>query len=181
MRKSQRFNSFHAGVHGFDERCLLERNAIRDTDHAVPPDDPIHHANILGEAPATGFVACRRPNFLVGRTLGKHLVPAVIAVAARDVMEDHHPVANPEAGNAVANRSNNAGGLVAKDPGSGVRAGGDFLQICAADAAGMDADEDLASADLRHRNGLHADVVDAPIDRGQHGRRDGRLLDVLPS
>ena len=59
-------------------------------------NDPVHHPNVLGKSAAAGLIPGGCADFLVGRTLGENLVPAVIAIAAGDVMEDHHPVADSE-------------------------------------------------------------------------------------
>ncbi len=45
-----------------------------------------------------------------------------------------------------------------------------FLEVGAADAAGVDADEHLSGADLRNGDDFHAHVVDSPVDSGLHGR-----------
>ena len=71
-------------------------------------------------------------------------MPAVITIAAGDVVEDHDPVAELIIGNIVTERGDDPGGLMSKDARRRVRAGGDLLQIGAADAAGVDPDQDLA-------------------------------------
>ncbi len=45
-----------------------------------------------------------------------------------------------------------------------------FLEVGAADAAGVNADEQLSGGDCGHGNRFEADVVDSAIDGGQHGR-----------
>ncbi len=64
---------------------------------------------------------------------------------------------------------------MAEDAGGGVGSGGDFLEVGAADAAGVDFDQDFAGADFGDGDGFEADVVDAAIDGGQHGARDFAL------
>ena len=59
---------------------------------------------------------------------------------------------------------------MAEDAWGGMRAGGNLFQVRAADAAGVHADQQLSGADLRDGNGLEADVIDAAVNRGQHGR-----------
>ena len=49
----------------------------------------------------------------------------------------------------------------------------DFLDVSRADATHGDLDEQLAGADARDRNGFEAQVVDAAINDGAHGFRDG--------
>ena len=59
-------------------------------------DDPIHYADVFGEAAAAGLESCGRADLLIGGALGINLVAAVIAFAARDVVEDHYAVAGLE-------------------------------------------------------------------------------------
>ena len=61
---------------------------------------------------------------------------------------------------------------MAEDAGGGVGSGGDFFEVGAADAAGVDFDQDFAGGDFGDGDGFEADVVDAAIDGGQHGGRD---------
>jgi hypothetical protein len=75
-----------------------------------------------------------------------------------------------------ANSRDHSGGFVAEDPRGGVGSGGDFLEIGAADPAGMDPEQEFTGANLRHRNRLQADIVDCPVNGGQHGCRDGLFL-----
>lgn len=53
-----------------------------------------------------------------------------------------------------------------------MRTGRNFLEVSAADAAGVDADEHFSRANLRNRDSLHANVIDAAVHGGEHGRRD---------
>ena len=62
-----------------------------------------------------------------------------------------------------------------------MRAGGNLLQVGSADAAGVYPDQDLAGPDLRDRNGLQTNVVDAAIDGGLHGRGIARSPMLLPN
>ena len=62
---------------------------------------------------------------------------------------------------------------MSEDAGRGVGAGRNFLQIGAADAAGVDANEHFAAADRGHGDSFKANVVHAAVDGGLHGRRDG--------
>ena len=61
--------------------------------------------------------------------------------------------------NSGADSGDRASGLVSKDARSGMRSAMDLLEVRAADAARMHPDEDLAGADLRHRNGFDTHVV----------------------
>src|ERR1019366_8412214 len=175
-RKPQRFNTFHAGVYGLDERRSLERNAIRNTDDSLA-NDPLHHPNIFGKTASAGLVARGRADFLVGRTLGEHLMLAIEAFPAGDVVKHHHAVAQFVAGNLFAERSNHTGRFMAKDARGGMGTGCDLLEISAADAAGVNANQDLSRADLRHRDSLHADVVHAAINCRLHGCGERLLAD----
>ncbi len=91
--KSQRLNAFHAGIDRLDKRGLFKRDAVRDAHHAITRHDPIHHSNVFREAAATGLESGGRADLLIGWALREDLMPAVVTIAAWDVMEDHHPVA----------------------------------------------------------------------------------------
>ena len=67
----------------------------RDLYHAFPYD-PVHYPNVFGKTAAARLKPRRRPHLLIDRTLGENLFPAVIAFAAGNVMEDHHPVTDPK-------------------------------------------------------------------------------------
>jgi hypothetical protein len=100
--------------------------------------------------------------------LGKRLLAAVIALAARDVMEDDHSIAGSEPAHARAHRSHLSRRFMAKNSRRGVRSAGDFLQVRAAHAARMHAQKQFARSDLRYGNALQANIIDAAINRGQH-------------
>ena len=78
-------------------------------------DDPIQDPDVLGEAATGGLEAGGHPDFLVNRALRKDLPVAEIAVAARNVMEDHHPVSRLERPDALPNRGDRAGSLMPED------------------------------------------------------------------
>src|SRR5271165_6913535 len=174
-RKSQCFNTFHAGIDRLDEGCLLERHTFRNADNALA-NDPFHHPNVLGETAAAGFVAGGRAHLLIGGTLGEHLVSAVIAVAARNVMENHHPVPNVKFRNIVPEGSYHPGSFMAEDARRGMRPSGNLLQVCAADATGVDPHQHLTRANRRNRYGLEPDVIDTTV----HGRRHSQGDCLLP-
>jgi hypothetical protein len=92
----ERLDSLEHRVYRLYEGRLLEGNTVRNANHAAIANDPIHRAHILGEASARGLKACGDSGWLVDRALGEGLLAAVEAVAARNVMEDHHPLANRE-------------------------------------------------------------------------------------
>jgi hypothetical protein len=58
-----------------------------------------------------------------------------------------------------------------------VRTARDLLEIGSADAASMNSDQQLARPNVRHRHGLHSNVIDAPVNRRLHGGRN-RMLRV---
>ncbi len=68
-------------------------------------DNPVHHPDVLGESAAGGLEAGRAADFLVGLALGKHFMPAVVTLAARDVMEHDHAIARPELAHSRAHRA----------------------------------------------------------------------------
>src|SRR5215467_3868188 len=88
-------------------------------------------------------------------------------------MEDHHTIANLEARHARTDCGDDACRLMSKDARRRVRTCRDLLEISPADAAGMNTDQNLARADLRHWYGLHADVIFAVVNGCTHGRGDG--------
>jgi hypothetical protein len=90
--ESQGFDALHAGIDRFDETSLLKRDALWDADGAVL-NDPIHDSHVFGETPAGGLESGCTADFLVRGALGECLVLAVETLAARDVVEDHDPVA----------------------------------------------------------------------------------------
>ena len=67
---------------------------------------------------------------------------------------------------------------MAENARSGMRAGGDFFQIRAANAAGVHAQQQLSGADLWNRNSLQADVIYSAVNRRQHGGGDRMRLVV---
>jgi hypothetical protein len=87
-------------------------------------------------------------------------------------MEDDDAFARAVLSDAFADGGDRAGSLVPEDTRSGMGAGRDFLEVGTADAAGMDADQHFAGANLRDGDGFKADVVDAAVDRSLHGGWD---------
>lgn len=59
---------------------------------------------------------------------------------------------------------------MAEDAGRGMRSGGNLFEVSPTDAAGVHADEQFSTTNLRYRNSLQADVVRSAVDCGQHGR-----------
>jgi hypothetical protein len=139
-------------------------------------DDPVHDADVFGETSAGRLEPGGATDFLVSRALGKSFVLAVKTLAARDVVEDHDPVARAVRLDAFANRYYYAGGFVSEDAGGGMGAGGNLLEVCTADAAGVHADEHFAGTDLGDGHSFDADVVHAAIDSRLHGGGDRMQL-----
>src|SRR5262249_7526862 len=131
--------------------------------------DPVHHADVLGEAPAAGLKTGSRAHFLIDRTLGENLLAAVIALTAGNMVEDHDAVAFGKALYALAPAYNLPRHLVTKDPWSRMRAGGNLLEIGSADAAGMHAHQQLSWTDIRNGHGFQANIVLAAVHCRLHG------------
>src|SRR5207245_505587 len=98
-------------------------------------------------------------------------VATVEAGAARDVMVDDDAVALTKARDAGGARGNGAGNLVAEDPRPVEQALLDLLDVGDADAAHLDANEDLAGIERRHRDVLDGEGSLLAIDGGAHGWR----------
>jgi len=56
-------------------------------------------------------------------------------------MKDHYPIARIELADIYSCSRDYAGGFVAEDAWRGMRAGSNFLEICATDATGVYADQ----------------------------------------
>jgi hypothetical protein len=91
--------------------------------------------------------------------LREGFMTAVVALAAWDVMKDDDAIAGLENVYASADGGDYSGSFVAEDAGRGVRSGGNFLEVGAADSAGVYADEQLSGADRGDGNRLQANVV----------------------
>ncbi len=160
------------GHQRLDKSRLLKGHIVGDVHDAAVGDDEVHHADVLGKAAAGGLEARGGAGFLVERALRGRLLAAVVALAAGNVMEGHHAVADCKLRDACADRGDDSGHFVAEDARRGVRAHVNFFEIGAADAAGGDLDEQFAGSDARNRHGFNAHVVDAAIDHGAHGGGD---------
>ena len=126
LLQMERINPLHAGIDRLDKAGLLERNIARNRNRAAL-GNPIHHAHVLGKPPAGRLEACGTTDLSISWTLSKRLVAAVVALTARDVMEDHHPVAGLEILDALAHSSYQTGGLMAEDARRRMGAGGDLF------------------------------------------------------
>src|SRR5882724_9216646 len=136
----QVLNSLQASVDRLDKTGLLVGHTVGDADRSLR-DNPIHHADVLGESSTSGFEACCATYFFIGLALGKGFVAAVITFAARNVVEDHHSITGIPIVDAFADGGYHAGDFVSEDARGGVGARGDFFKIGAADAAGVHADK----------------------------------------
>ncbi len=156
--QAEQLDRFVTCVDGLEKRRLLERNFIRNF-YQTTTHNPVHYANVLGEASAGGREAGSASHLLVDLTLREGLLAAVVALAAGDVVVRHHAVADRKAADAFAYANNRARHLVSEDARRVVRPGVDLLQVRPADPAGVDLDQHLARADLRHWNRLDTDIV----------------------
>jgi hypothetical protein len=94
---------------------------------------------------------------------------AVVAGTAGNVMKNHHSVAGLEIADVRTHSGDDAGSLMAEDARRGVRTGGDLLQVCAANSAGMNAQQQFPCANFGHGDGFDADVIDSAINGREHG------------
>ena len=85
----------------------------------------------------------------------------------------NYPLATAKARNPFAHRHNGPGHLMSENARRRVRARVNLLQISSADAARCDLYQQLSRTDPRHRDRLHAHVVDSAVDYGSH--RAGNL------
>jgi hypothetical protein len=101
------FDAFHTGIDGLNEAGLLEGGAVWNT-YGTVRNNPIHDANVLGEAPARRLESGGTADFLVGRALGKSLILTVETLSTRDVMEDHDAIAGAVVADALADGGDDA-------------------------------------------------------------------------
>ena len=139
------------------------------------PYDPIHDANVFGEAPSGRLESGRATNLLVSLALSKCFVATVIALAAWNVMEDHDSIAGLELTHSFAHRSNLARSFMTENSRRGMRSSGDLLQIGATNSAGVYPKQQFASAYFGHGYCFQANVVDSSIDGSQHRGGNGPL------
>jgi hypothetical protein len=165
LAQPQGLDTFHARIDWLDETGLLERNAVWNTDRAVV-DDPIHDSDVFGETAAGSLESGGASDLLVGCALGKSLVLAVKTLAAGNVVEDHDPVAGTVILHAFADGSDRAGSFVSENARGRVGTRGNLLQVGAAYAAGVDADQHFSSAYFGDGDRFHADVIHAAVDGG---------------
>src|ERR1039458_5918796 len=165
-REVEHLHTLQNCVHGLDKGGLLKRNVVWNRHYAMAGGDPIHDANVLGKSATRRLEAGGDANLLIERTLCGCLLATVVALAAGHVVEDHHAFAALKARHSLADGNDGAGDFVAKDAWRGVRTGMNLLEVGAADAAGSDLDQQFAGADVGHRYGFNAHVVDATVNHG---------------
>jgi hypothetical protein len=88
------------------------------------------------------------------------------------VVENHNSVARGELSHSSTDSGDLSGGFMAEDPRRGMGAGAYFLEISAANSAGVNAKEEFAGSDSGNWNSFKADVVHPAVNRGQHVCRD---------
>jgi hypothetical protein len=112
----------------------------------------------------------------VSLALGEGVMPAKMAIEARDMVVQGDAVADFEAAREdarpTANTDDGAGGFVAEDARRRHGAVLDFFDVSGADATHGDLDEQFVGADARDGHGFEAQVVYAAIDDGAHGFGD---------
>jgi len=101
--------------------------------------------------------------------LGEGAMAAGMAMETGHVMVQGHAVAGPETARAVADADDGPGGFVAEDARGRDSTIMDLLDVGGANAAGGDADEEVAGADAGDGKGFEAEVIGAAIDNGAHG------------
>jgi len=84
-------------------------------------------------------------------------------------MKGDYTISRLEILHALANGRYHAGGFVPEDAWRGVGSCCNFLEVGAADTAGVHAQEQLSGACLWNGNGFQAHVIHTAIHRRQHG------------
>jgi hypothetical protein len=95
---------------------------------------------------------------------------AVIAGAAGNVVKNNHPIPRLELADASADGGDHSRGFVAEDARGGMRSSGNLLEVGAANAAGVYTQQKFPGAYLGDRDGFQANIVDAAVNSGKHGR-----------
>jgi hypothetical protein len=163
----QTLHAFNTGIDGLDKAGLLKADAFRDG-HGTFGDDPIHDADIFGESSARSFEAGSATDLLINIALGEGFMAAVKTFSAGNVMKDNDAVIYAEFFNTLADGGNYTCSFVSENAGRGVGAESDFFEVGAADAAGVNANQDLARADGGDWDSFDANVILAAIDSGLH-------------
>jgi len=98
---------------------LFVRDQIGDFDHSLP-HDPVHDADVLGEAAARGLKARGDAGLFVERALRGGSLAAVVALVAGNVMMDDDALTDAVGVYAFPDSDNGSRHLVTEDAGSGV-------------------------------------------------------------
>jgi hypothetical protein len=106
--------------------------------------------------------------------LGEGVMPAKMAIEARDMVVQGDAVANlpPQTRDPRPQLRNYAGGFVAEDARRRHGAVLDFFDVSGADATHGDLDEQFVGADARDGHGFQTEIVHAVINDGAHGFGD---------
>src|ERR1017187_9600312 len=180
--KIEQFHTLKNCIERFDKSCLLKRHAIRNPNDSAIGGHKVHDTDIFGKSTARGFEARGHANLLVERALGGCAFAAVVALPAWDVVEHHHAFPNFKLGHVLADGHDGTGHLVAKDARGRMRSGVNLLEVCTANAAGGNLDQQLTASDGRDGDCFHAHIVDAAIDHGTHrGRQSNFSLELTRS
>jgi hypothetical protein len=119
----------------------------------------------------------------VNLALGEGVMPAKMAIEARDMMVQGDAVADFEAAREDArpttDADDGAGGFVAEDARRRHGAVLDFFDVGGADATHGDFDKQFVGADAGDGDNFEAQVVHAAIDDGAHGFGDVRHGEIL--
>src|SRR5262249_26980041 len=154
-----------------DERGLFERNMLGNL-HQPASYDPIHRPNVFRKAAAARLKSGCDADFLVHGTLGEDLVPAVIALPARDVMEDHDAVSDLKVPYASSCGHDLPCSFMTENSRRRMRTGSDLFEVRAADSAGVYTNQNLPVADLGDGDLFQADIVLAAVNGSAHRRRN---------
>src|SRR5450432_4018677 len=164
-------HALEAGIHRLHKTSLLVGNPVRDLFH-TPSYDPVHHPDVLRKPTATSLKPSRATDLLVGLTLRKRLMTAVVTIATRNVMEGNHPVPNLKPRNSRPHRRHHPRSLMPKYPRRRVRPRMNLLQIRPTNPARMHAHQKLSSPNHRHRYRFQPNILHPAIHRRPHRRRN---------
>src|SRR5579859_3707733 len=166
-------------LHGFvnrvdrlDEGCFLKSDIVGQGDDAAFRN-PGHRFDIFGKAATVGREASGEASGFVLLALGKRTAFAVKTCAARNVMKAHHAIARPEFRHGRADGDDGAGQFMTKDLRRFNVTLENFLDVCAANAAGSDFDEEFAFANFRHVDFFDPNDSLFAVDTRAHGFGDG--------
>ena len=172
--KSELADAFEDGVDRFQHGSLDERCGHRDLDDARHAK--VGHAHIPGITAPGRFKPCGDAGLFVLEALGVGVMPAIVALAAGNVVVKSDAVADLKATDAPAQSDDRPRGFMAKDPGRRHGTSLDLLDVSRANPANGDLDQNLAGFDRRDGNFLDPDVILAAVDGRLHEFWDGRCF-----